>query len=113
MDMTLPRRRLPCYPDSILVYAVAGTGSNLDLMKEDYAIDRGFQIEKVSRHERFVRLPGDKIAQITGKVRPRFDTVFPLASDMSGPMTHTFEHLMSAHQRRHSDDRESELFKCG
>ena len=46
MNMTLPRRRLPCYPDSILVYAVAGTSSNLDLMKGDYAIDRDFQIER-------------------------------------------------------------------
>jgi len=48
MNMTLSRRRLPCYLDYILVYAIADTGSDLNLVKEGYAIERGFLIEKVS-----------------------------------------------------------------
>jgi hypothetical protein len=83
MNMTLSRRRLPCYLDFVLVYAVADTGSDLDLMKEDYAVERGFPIESVSWYERFVRLPGGVTAEITGKVKVRFDTV--IASPSSTP----------------------------
>lgn len=87
MNMTLSRRRLPCFLDYTLVYAIADTGSDLNLVKEDYAIERGFLIEKVSENERFVRLPGDTTVEITGKVKVRFDTVVASPTNTSAVTT--------------------------
>lgn len=75
MNMSVSRRRLPCYIDSCLVLATADTGSEVDLINESYALSRGFKIDPVSEEESYIQLPGQRVAKVTGKVKVKFDTL--------------------------------------
>lgn len=75
MSMAIPKRRFACYIDSTLVLANADTGSEINLIKEDYAIERGFTVIPVTKEEKYAQLPGDRLAIITGKTMARLDTL--------------------------------------
>jgi hypothetical protein len=75
MSMAIPKRRFACYINSTLVLANADTGSEINLIKEEYAIERGFAVLPVTEEEKYAQLPGDRLAIITGKTTTRLDTL--------------------------------------
>jgi hypothetical protein len=75
MNMCVSKSRLACYIDSVLTLAIADTGSEVNLINEDYAIERDYAIEAVAEEEEYVVLPGDRVATITGKIKVKFDTL--------------------------------------
>jgi hypothetical protein len=76
MNMSVSKRRFACYIDSTLALATADTGSDINLIKEKYAIERGFDILPVAEEEKYAQLPEDRVVMLTGKVKVRFDTLY-------------------------------------
>jgi hypothetical protein len=74
MQLNMPKRRLACYLQAQLVLACADTGSEGDFISREYATKRGFEIEPVADHERYIILATGKLGVLTGKVRVKFDT---------------------------------------
>jgi hypothetical protein len=99
LNMSLAGQGLRCYLDSALTITVADTGSDANLMRTDYAEQRKWQVEPVSVAERYVRLPGDRIVQLSGKVRVRFDS----AGGKSATCPHRAATLVSQNDRAISD----------
>ena len=75
MNMSLAGQGMRCYLDSVLAVAIVDTGSDANLMKTDYAKQRKWDIKPVPVSKRYVLLPGDRIAQLSGSVRVRLDSV--------------------------------------
>jgi hypothetical protein len=74
MQLNVPKRRLACYLQAQLVLACADTGSEGDFISREYATKRGFEIEPVADHERYIILATGKLAVLSGKVKVKFDT---------------------------------------
>lgn len=73
-SFTVPKRRFCCYLNSQLVYAVADTGSQVDLISPELANALDLDIRSVSDNERYVLLPGNIEAQVIGKTTVNFHT---------------------------------------
>ena len=74
MQLNVSKRRLACYLQAQLVLACADTGSEGDFISREYATKRGFEIEPVADHERYIILATGKLAVLSGKVKVKFDT---------------------------------------
>jgi hypothetical protein len=75
MQLNVPKRRLACYLQAQLVLACADTGSEGDFISREYATKRGFDIEPVADHERYIILATGKLAVLSEKVKVKFDTL--------------------------------------
>jgi hypothetical protein len=87
MNMSLAGQGLRCYLDSVLTIAIADTGSDANLMRTDYAKQRKWDIKPVPVSKRYVLLPGNRIAQLSGRVRVRLDSVSKTSAASSSRAT--------------------------
>jgi hypothetical protein len=61
------------YINSLMAYAYADTGSEVDLISSQYAARRGFEIHDVTLDERRVAFADGEIRSLRGKVRIKFE----------------------------------------
>jgi hypothetical protein len=87
MNMSLAGQGMRCYLDSVLTIAIVDTGSDANLMKTDYAKQRKWDIEPVPVSKRYVLLPGDRIAQLSGSVQVRLDSFSKTSATSSSRAT--------------------------
>jgi hypothetical protein len=73
-------RFLPCFLDNHKVYAAADTGSDVCLISGEYARRRRLNVAPVQEHERYLELPGLHLAEVSGKVELKFDTLYATKS---------------------------------
>jgi hypothetical protein len=87
MNICVSKSRFACYINSVLTLACADTGSEVNLINEDYAIERDYTIRAVAEEEKYVVLPCGQVATITGKISVKFDTLH--ASPIAGGSSET------------------------
>ncbi|KAK6079241.1 hypothetical protein SCUP234_05794 [Seiridium cupressi] len=68
MLMENARQKLGCQIDGDLVFAIADSGSDLDLVSREYAQFRGWDITTLPHNEGFVMLANEDIVKLTGYV---------------------------------------------
>lgn len=61
------------YINSLMAYAYADTGSEVDLISSQYAARRGFEIHDITLDERWVAFADGEIRSLRGKVRIKFE----------------------------------------
>lgn len=76
MHLTPSTTHMRIYVDSILAYACADTGSELDLISPNYAQARGFEILDLEEEEdTHAQLADGRIVPLAGKVRVKIDVL--------------------------------------
>ena len=70
------QRRFRCYINSVMVSASADTGSDLNLISPNYAVQRGFSFQSLDKNDAFyVEVVGGSIVPLSGKIHLNLHTL--------------------------------------